>query len=84
MTNPTEHPQDLGALQKLGVVAEVAAFVFAVFGTLLGAAWFIPSPWHLLGALPATMLSPVPCHNCWQDAQTGGTVSSEQQIDNKR
>ena len=40
--------------EALWVCACVAMFATLVFGSIIGTAWFLPSPWYLCGAIPAT------------------------------
>jgi hypothetical protein len=54
MTESTDEPEKLTRLQMVFVAAIVLALVIVMFGSLIGAAWYLPSPWFLAGAVPAT------------------------------
>jgi hypothetical protein len=47
-------PKKLTMLQKLTIGLCVFGFMTLVFGAIIGSAWFVPSPWYLCGAIPAT------------------------------
>ncbi|MDB5342741.1 MAG: hypothetical protein JWP89_1118 [Schlesneria sp.] len=47
-------PSNITLIQYLGIFVGVGGSMFAVLGTLVAAVWFLPSPWYLLGAVPAT------------------------------
>jgi len=51
-----DEPRSLSLLQNLGIAACVVAFAMLVFGSIIGSAWFLPWPWYLCGAIPATAI----------------------------
>ena len=55
MTQTPDKPITLTWLQKVGVAAFVIGLMIVVFGSLIGTTWFLPSPWYLVGAVPATL-----------------------------
>ncbi len=50
-----KNPNKQNFAPKFGVVVLVLVFLGAIFGTLVVSAWYLPSPWYLLGAFPATL-----------------------------
>ena len=54
MTQTPDKPVTLTWLQKVGVATFVVVLMIVVFGSLIGSTWFLPSPWYLVGAVPAT------------------------------
>ncbi len=55
MATRDETPARFTAVQRLGMITCLVGFACVLLGTLIASVWFLPSPWHLLGAVPATV-----------------------------